>query len=88
MVSRRVAPIVCSAAVEIEPVAGVKSGLAKQTFQRGSVHKVIQPAVGVGEHEDKTRITAQPQLLSLLYIIAQLYIAGSKDFGCDSWTIV
>ena len=42
VVSRRVAPIVCSAAVEIEPVADVKSGMAKQTFQRGSVHKVNQ----------------------------------------------
>lgn len=41
VVSRRVAPVVCSAAVEVEAEpAPVKCGVAKQTFQRGSVHKV------------------------------------------------
>mmetsp|Transcript_35983 Transcript_35983/g.80088 ORF Transcript_35983/g.80088 Transcript_35983/m.80088 type:complete len:167 (-) Transcript_35983:226-726(-) len=45
VVSRRVAPVVCVAAVEDAPAvvaepAAVKSGVAKQTFQRGSVHKV------------------------------------------------
>lgn len=47
VVSRRVAPVVCSAAVEVEAEpAPIKCGVAKQTFQRGSVHKVSQPAPG------------------------------------------
>lgn len=48
VVSRRVAPIVCqAAAVEAAPVAepvGIKGGVAKQTFQRGSPHKVDEVA--------------------------------------------
>lgn len=46
VVARR-APVVCAAAepvaveaAPVEEVAGPKTGIAKQTFQRGSVHKV------------------------------------------------
>jgi len=46
VVSRRIAPVVCQAAAVEESVSvaepvGVKYGVAKQTFQRGSPHKVM-----------------------------------------------
>jgi hypothetical protein len=51
VVSRRVAPVVCAAATEeaapVVEVTGPKTGVAKQTFQRGSVHKVW-PIGGLG----------------------------------------